>query len=82
VAFGGEGGIRIVAENVRQLIHLLTYDVKVSVYMDMYSAWFCRLCGYDESLNRPEFLKWAKDTYGLKPIEETERIISAAEKKF
>jgi hypothetical protein len=48
----------------------------------MYSAWFCRLCGYDESLNRPEFLKWAKDTYGLKPIEETERIISAAEKKF
>jgi predicted DNA-binding WGR domain protein len=83
-AFGDEGGIHIVAENMLQLIRLLTYDAEISIGHD--EAYYCRFEDGDfERPDRPEFLKWAKANIGVDPIgtyEEAREIIRAAKGKF
>ena len=83
-AFGDEGGIHIVAENMLQLIHLLTYDAEISISHN--EAHYCRFEDEDfERPDRPEFLKWAKAYFGVDPIEtggEAGETIRAAKEKF
>jgi hypothetical protein len=67
VVFGDEGGVHIVAENILQLLHLLTYDVEIDVDEDGVE-YFKHNEKYKESKNRKEYLKWVKDTYSLVPV--------------
>jgi cell wall assembly regulator SMI1 len=84
VVFGDEGGIHVVANSTKELIHLLTYDVEISVDHEGVS-FYKDEDEYEESENKKEFAEWAKTNFKLEAIEtdeETESIINAAQKKY
>ena len=81
VVFGDEGGVHIVAENILQLLHLLTFDTEITVDFD--EIFFYKdEDDYEESEDLDEFLKWLKDDYNLDKIEDTSTIISSAQDKY
>jgi hypothetical protein len=84
VVFGDEGGIHVVANSTKDLIHLLTYDIEIMV--DHEEATFYKdKDEYEKSENKREFVKWAKEKFDLKAIkkdEETEKIIAIAKDKY
>ncbi|HCA07716.1 hypothetical protein [Chryseobacterium sp.] len=80
VVFGDEGGVHIVAENILQLLYLLTYDTEITIDFD--SAYFYRdEEDYEESEDLSEYLKWMAGDYGLAQIEEPDELIKAAQGK-
>ncbi|CAI2768141.1 conserved protein of unknown function [Flavobacterium collinsii] len=84
VVFGDEGGIHVVAENTRELIHLLTFDTEISVDFD--SAYFYKDEEYyEESENKEVFEEWVKKEFNLNVItsnEETDEIVNQAKEKY
>jgi hypothetical protein len=82
VLFGDEGGIHIVAENILQLLHLLTYDTEISANID--EAYFENKDpdDYEESEDLEKYLEWLKDDYGLTQIGNPESIIKIAQNKY
>lgn len=84
VVFGDEGGIHVIAENTRKLIHLLTLDTEISV--DFGSAYFYKDDEYyEENENKEEFQQWVKKEFNLDPIETnegTEEIVNEAKAKY
>ncbi|RXM37533.1 hypothetical protein BOQ62_22370 [Chryseobacterium sp. CH21] len=81
VVFGDEGGVHIVADNMVQLLHLLTFDTEISVDFD--EAYFYKdEEDYEESENLNEYLKWMKGDYGLKQIEEPDLLIKNAQDQY
>ncbi|CAC9976068.1 hypothetical protein [Flavobacterium panici] len=84
VVFGDEGGIHVVAENTRKLIHLLTLDTEVSVDFD--NAYFYKDEEYyEENENKEEFQQWVKKEFNLNAIEtneETDEIVNQAKAKY
>ncbi|WP_223605600.1 hypothetical protein [Chryseobacterium sp. OSA05B] len=81
VVFGDEGGVHIVAENILQLLHLLTYDTEISVDFD--TAYFYRdEDDYEESEDLGEYLKWMAGDYGLAQIEEPDELIKTAQERY
>jgi hypothetical protein len=80
VVFGDEGGVHIVAENILQLLHLITFDTEISVDFD--EIYFYKdEDDYEESEDLNAFLQWLKGDYGLDQIQEPSAIISAAQEK-
>lgn len=84
VVFGDEGGIHVVAENTRNLIHLLTFDTEISVDFD--NAYFYKDEEYyEENENMTEFHEWVKKEFNLDAIEsneETDEIVNQAKAKY
>jgi hypothetical protein len=84
VVFGDEGGIHVVAENTRKLIHLLTFDTEISVDFD--NAYFYKDEEYyEENENREEFQDWVKKEFNFDAIEsseETDEIVNQAKNKY
>lgn len=84
VVFGDEGGIHVVAENTRKLIHLLTLDTEISVDFD--NAYFYKDEEYyDENENKTEFHEWVKKEFNFDSIEtneETDEIVNQAKEKY
>jgi hypothetical protein len=81
VVFGDEGGVHIVAENILQLLHLLTFDVEIVVDDD--KAYFHKdPYKYKKSENLDKYLEWIKENYDLEPISEPEKIIKTAQEKY
>lgn len=84
VVFGDEGGIHVVANSTKDFIHLLTFDVEISV--DHESAYFYKDDEYhEESDCKEEFDNWAKENFQLNALqtnEETEVIIDKAKEKY
>lgn len=67
LVFGDEGGIHVVASNLRDLLALLTYDAEVSVNHS--AATYERDADdYEESENRTKYLVWARGQF-VAPIE-------------
>lgn len=84
IVFGDEGGIHVVAENIRKLIHLLTLDTEISVDFD-YAYFYKDEEYYEENENKEAFLEWIKKEFRLDPIksnEEADEIIAQAKKKY
>ncbi len=84
VVFGDEGGIHVVAENTRKLIHLLTLDTEISVDFD-YCYFYKDDEYYEENENKEEFHEWVKSEFNLNALEsneETEVIINEAKEKY
>lgn len=81
VVFGDEGGVHIVAENILQLLHLLTFDTEITV-SDEEIYFYKNKDDYEESEDLNEFLKWLKSDFGLDQIHETSNIINAAQTKY
>lgn len=67
VVFGDEGGVHPVAENIQDLIRLLTYDVEITVGWD--DAYFYKGDFSEQgSEYRAEFAQWAKTTFDLDAV--------------
>jgi hypothetical protein len=88
VVFGDEGGVHVVAENLQQLMHLLSYDVEISV--DHKHAYFFKDDDPDEddeantSTYKASYAHWLLHHFKLAPIQTNEQanaIIAAAGKK-
>ncbi|RQO42623.1 hypothetical protein DBR39_01750 [Chryseobacterium sp. KBW03] len=81
VVFGDEGGVHIVAENILQLLHLLTFDTEISVEFD--EAYFYKdEDDYEESEDLSKYLTWMKGDYGLSQIEEPDLLIKNAQAQY
>lgn len=95
VVFGDEGGIHLVAENITDLIKLLTFDCEISVDID--KAYFFKdsvedydnedeyLEDYPPSESHTEFVEWAKDNFNIEAVqnnEQSDAIIQNANKKY
>ena len=81
VVFGDEGGVGIVAENLRQLFHLLSYDIEVSV--DWESIYFYKDDDdYEANDDLELYLGWLKDNFGFDQISEPDEIIKTAQEKY
>ncbi|MCL9805569.1 hypothetical protein NAT51_08545 [Flavobacterium amniphilum] len=79
--FGDEGGVHIVAENLLQLLHLLTFDTEISVDFD--EVYFYKdEEDYEESEDLNEFLEWLKTDYNLEQINNPDAIIESAQLKY
>lgn len=81
VIFGDEGGKFVVAENILQFLHLLTYDTEITVN-DNGVRFFKEKSKYKESQNLGKYLKWLKENYNLEQIDEPEQIIKIAQEKY
>jgi hypothetical protein len=78
VVFGDEGGVHVVAENLLQLLHFLTFDTEISVDFD--EAYFYKdEEDYEESEDLKEYLKWIKNDYNLEQIDNPDKLIKSAQ---
>jgi len=80
VVFGDEGGVHVVAENVLELLHLLTYDTEIWVDFDQ-TYFFKNEKSYKESDDLAEYLKWMKGDYNFDQIEAPNELIKTAQEK-
>jgi hypothetical protein len=84
VVFGDEGGIHVVANSTKDLIHLLTYDTEIMV--DHGGVTFYKdEDEYEKSENKKEFVKWVKKNFGLEVLKnnkEIETIINKSQEKY
>lgn len=83
VVFGDEGGIYVVAENTKELIHLLTLGTEISVNHD--GASFYELeQDEEEPPYRQEYLEWVKRNFNLEPVSDKKavQILAQAKKKY
>lgn len=81
LVFGDEGGVHIVAENMLQLLHLISCDVEILVDHD--SAYFYK----DENNHEPsehhdDYVLWLKENFNLDTISDTETLIKNAQEKY
>jgi hypothetical protein len=83
VVFGDEGGAHVVAENMDNLVSLLTYDAEISVDFD--NVYFYKDEDHEESPDHEKFLEWLKENYDCGTIteaDEVEKIIKTAQGKY
>jgi hypothetical protein len=81
VVFGDEGGIHVVAENLLQLMHLLTFDSEISVDHD--EVYFYKDKDEHEGTeDGPKYSVWIKENFNLDPIEKPDDIIKKAQAKY
>ncbi|PZP51187.1 MAG: hypothetical protein DI598_03785 [Pseudopedobacter saltans] len=80
VVFGDEGGTHIVAENILQLLHLITFDTDILVEFE--GAYFEKNEDYEESRDLKKFLKWLQENYGLSQTISPSEIIDSAQEKY
>lgn len=81
VVFGDEGGVHIVAENILQLMQILTFDTEISVDFDQ--AYFYKdEDDYEESEDNSSYKNWLKENFQLDPIADPDKIIEKAQEKY
>ncbi|QNN42864.1 hypothetical protein [Pedobacter roseus] len=81
VVFGDEGGVHVVAENILQLLHLLTYDAEIWVEFDQ-AYFYKNKNSYEEREDLDQYLKWMKGDYHLNQIEAPDELIKTAQEKY
>jgi hypothetical protein len=66
IVFGDEGGVHIIAENILQLMQILTFDVEIMI--DFENANFYKdEDDYEESKDNPAYKSWLKECFNLDP---------------
>lgn len=80
VVFGDEGGVHVVAGNILELMHLLTYDTEISINSDE-AYFYMDEEDYEESEDLREYLKWIKNEYNLDQINNPNDLIKSAQLK-
>lgn len=79
VVFGDEGGMHVVASNVKELMQLLTFDVEPMIDHDAVS--FYRTKDYEPRPSLSKFKDWLKAELGVDPVDEADRLVAAAQAK-
>lgn len=81
VVLGDEGGYHIVAENILDLMQILTYDAEISVDED--SAYFHRdEDWHEQSENAELYRNWLKSNFNIDPTDDPAFLINKAQKKY
>lgn len=80
VVFGDEGDIHIVAENLKDLLHITSYDVEISA-LDRVDFWE-KGEDYEPSKDLFNYLKWLETEFGLTQIKKPSKIVKEAQKKY
>ena len=79
VVFGDEGGVHVVAENVRALLRLLTFDCEPMV--DTKKVLFHKGKTHDPTDAHHDYVAWLGRTFGLPPVESASEIVEPAQAK-
>lgn len=79
IAFGDEGGVFVVAENVRGLLQLLTFDAEPMI--DDEVTFYKDADDHKPSPAHDDYLVWLNETYGLDPIDDATPIVESAQRK-
>ncbi|MET0410373.1 MAG: hypothetical protein ABW217_03715 [Polyangiaceae bacterium] len=80
VACGDEGGIHVVAENVRGLLSLLCFDIEPTIDLDGVD-FYKDEDDHKASENHQKYLEWFSKL-GLEPVEDPETIVTAAQARY
>ncbi len=77
IIFGDEGGVHVVAENISQLLRLLTFDAEPIVDFD--SVCYCRFDDQEFSPHTQRYADWLAANAGLTTIQDPKEIVGAAQ---
>jgi hypothetical protein len=80
VVFGDEGGVHVVAENILQLLQLLSYDSEPMIDFD--KLFFTDNGNHEPSEALDQYIDWLKDNFKLDPIDNPDEIVKAAQRKL
>lgn len=81
IVIGDKEGMHVIAENVKQLLQLLTFDITISVDNDQ--VYFNKdIANHKKSLHHNFFLNWLKENYQIARTGEPNRIIKSAQGKY
>ena len=80
IIFGNGGGVHVVAENIMQLMKILTYDAEPMVDWD-------DVVYYKDEEDEPsersqEFKEWLLRNYNIKPIDDADQLVKQAQEKY
>lgn len=79
VACGDEGGMHVIANDVRALMQLLTFDVEPMIEHDAIT--FYRAKDYAPRPAHTKFVDWLKSELGLDRIDQADRLVAAAQER-
>jgi len=84
VVFGDEGGVHVVAEDIKALFRILTLDTEPSI--DHNEVWYYRNDDdYEPSDSAEPFAAWLAKEFKLEPVkngDEVKKLVSAAQQKY
>ena len=80
IVFGDEGGVHVIAEDVSQLLRLLTYDVEPMVDHD--GVTFYKAKDHEPRENHDAYQSWLKDELALDPIDDPAPLVAAAQARY
>jgi type II restriction/modification system DNA methylase subunit YeeA len=80
VIFGDEGGYHIVAENIKDLLTILSYDIEPMVSWD--KVYYYKDESYEASPGKGEFIDWLFKKFKIEPTNEADSIVENAQKKY
>ncbi|MCJ8155540.1 hypothetical protein MKJ01_17410 [Chryseobacterium sp. SSA4.19] len=81
LAFGSEGGIHIVAKNIRELLQILTFDVEPAIgWDDIY--YYKDEDDYEPTEKTEEYRKWVLEKYGIETTEDPDEIVKNAQEMY
>lgn len=81
VVFGDEGGLHVVARDLREFFQLLGYDCEISVHWD--DAYYYRddeEC--EPSVGHDEYVAWLDQHFALRPTTDPDVIVAAAREEL
>ena len=77
VVFGDEGGVHVVADNLKAFLRLISFDSEPLVEWDEVS-FHKDADDYEPSGDLDDYIEWLEDTYNLKPVESVDEILKPA----
>jgi hypothetical protein len=80
VVFGDEGGLHVVARDLRELFQLLALDSEISVDWD--DAHFYSDAEEEHSNGHSAYVAWLAEHFGLTAPEDHEALVTAAQEEF
>ena len=80
VAFGSEGGFHIIAENIKELLQILTFDSAPMIDWDEIS--FYKSEDYAPRGFAKVYQNWLAENFDLQPVETPDFLIEKAQNKY
>ncbi|GAA3294140.1 hypothetical protein [Streptomyces cinereospinus] len=80
VVFGDEGGMHVVARDLRELFRLLGFDAEIRVFWDC--AYFYREPGERHTDGHSAYAAWLDRRFGLLPADAPDALVAAAQEEL
>ena len=79
VVFGDEGGVHIVAKNLRALLEILSFDTEPSIDWD--EVYYYKSDDHEPSERADDYARWLQAEFGLAPVSDADALVSAAQQE-